>query len=35
VVHADLGQQALEAQPDVGGAAALPEVLVDEVDWRT
>jgi hypothetical protein len=32
VVHADLGQQAPEAQPGVGGAAALPEVLVDDED---
>ena len=32
MVHADLGQQALEAEPGVGGAAALPEVLVDDED---
>ena len=32
VVHGDLGQQALETEPGVGGAAALPEVLVDDED---
>ncbi len=29
MVHADLGQQAPEAEPDGGGACALPEVRVD------
>ena len=32
MVHGDLGQQALETEPGVGGAAALPEVLVDDED---
>ena len=32
MVHGDLGQQALEAEPDVSRAAALPEVLVDDED---
>ncbi len=32
MVHADLRQQALEAEPDVGRAAALPEVLIEDED---
>ncbi len=32
MVHGDLGQQALETEPGVGGAAALPEVVVDDED---
>jgi hypothetical protein len=32
MVHADLGQEALEAEPGVGGAGALPEIRVDDED---
>ncbi|MGC1721833.1 MAG: hypothetical protein WA746_22835 [Isosphaeraceae bacterium] len=32
MVHADLDQQSLEAEPGVGGASTQPEVLVDDED---
>jgi hypothetical protein len=30
MVHADLGQQALESEPGIGIATALPEILIDD-----